>query len=116
MENNEFEMSYFNPPITNKVPSRTASLGEVARMVRSSLWASQTQHLRNIADKSEARSYKGRNFPYVTPAGVFSYCNDQSIIRHSKLLCIDLDHLNDVNKLTKWRRFEVVYQDRSFAG
>ena len=120
MENNEFEMSYFNPPITNKVPSRTASLGEVARMVRSGMLALETQTLRGISDKSEARSYKGRNFPYVTPSGVFSYCNDQSIIRHSKLLCIDLDHLNDVNKTKKLliadRHFLTPFAFRSPSG
>ena len=110
METKSLEMSYFVPPITNKVPSRTASLGEVARMVRSGMLALETQTLRGISDKSQARSYKGRNFPYVTPSGVFSYCNDQSIIRHSRLLCIDLDHLNDVNK-TK----QLLIADRHFA-
>jgi hypothetical protein len=99
MENRLFEMSYFLAPITNKVPSRTVTLGEVARMVRSPLWAPQTEQLRGIADKAEARSYKGRNFPYVTPAGVFTYCNDQSMISHSRVLCIDLDHLEDVDRM-----------------
>ena len=99
MESNPLEMSYFNPPITNKVPSRTASLGEVARIVRSLLWAPQTQQLRGITDKAAARSYKGGNFAYVTPAGVFSYCNDQSMVSHSGLLCVDLDHLKDVDRM-----------------
>ena len=99
MESNPLEMSFFNPPITNKVPSRTASLGEVARVVRSGMLALETQQLRGISDKAEARSYKGRNFPYVTPAGVFSYCNDQSMVSHSGALCIDLDHLKDVDRM-----------------
>ena len=110
MENNAFEMSYFNPPITNKVPSRTASLGEVARIVRSGMLALETQTLRGISDKAEARSYKGRNFPYVTPAGVFSYCNDQSLIRHSGLLCVDLDHLKDVERTKR-----LLIEDKHFA-
>lgn len=99
MKANPLEMSYFNPPITNKVPSRTASLGEVARMVRSGMLALETQTLRGISDKAQARSYKGRNFPYVTPAGVFSYCNDQSMLSHSGVLCVDLDHLKDVGRM-----------------
>lgn len=110
MENNRFEMSYFNPPITNKVPFRTASLGEVARIVRSGMLALETQTLRGISDKAEARSYKGRNFPYVTPAGVFSYCNDQSLIRHSGVLCVDLDHLKDVERTKR-----LLIEDKHFA-
>ena len=98
MKAKPLEMSYFNPPITNKVPSRTVTLGEAARLIQSTLWAPQTQHLRGIADKAEARSYKGRNFAYVTPAGVFTYCNDQSMVSHSGLLCVDLDHLKDVDR------------------
>lgn len=99
MENNAFEMSFFNPPITNKVPSRTVTLLEVAGMIGSTLWAPQTQQLRSIADKAKARAYKGRNFAYVTAAGVFTYCNDQSMVSHSSLLCIDLDHLKNVDRM-----------------
>lgn len=98
MKAKPLEMSFFDPPITNKVPSRTVTLGEAARLIQSTLWAPQTQHLRSIADKAEARSYKGRNFAYVTPAGVFTYCNDQSMVSHSGLLCVDLDHLKDVDR------------------
>lgn len=98
MDCRSIEMSFFNAPITNKVPLRTMTLAEVARMVRSGMLALETQQLRGITDKAEARSFKGRNFPYVTPAGVFSYCNDQSLVRHSGLLCVDLDHLSDVEK------------------
>ena len=97
MESRNFEMSYFNPPITNKTPSRTLTLAEVAAMIKSDLLAPQTRHLRSISDKAEARGYKGHSLPYVTPSGVFGYCNDQSLIRHSGVLCVDLDHLKDVD-------------------
>jgi len=82
--------------------------------------ALETQQLRGISDKAEARSYKGRNFPYVTPAGVFSYCNDQSMVRHSKLLCIDLDHLKEVSRtkqlLIDDRHFSTPFAFRSPSG
>lgn len=97
----DFRMSYFNPPITNKVPSRTVTLDEVARMVRSTMLGVQTQQLRTIREKAEARLYKGLNFPYVTISGVFSYCNDTSLVSHSGLLCIDLDGVEDVEDLKR---------------
>ena len=116
----KFEMSYFLPPITNKVPSRTVSLGEVAEMIRSEQLAPQTLHLRSITDKAEARLYKGRNLPYVTPSGVFSYCSDSSLINHSGVLCIDLDGVEDVDGLKRLlasdRYFQTLMAFRSPSG
>lgn len=99
MENRVFELSYFNAPITNKVPSRTVTLAEVAQIIRSSQLGLQTQKLRTIRQKDEARLYKGCNFPYVTLSGVFSYCSDACLVCHSSLLCIDLDGVEDVEGL-----------------
>lgn len=92
-------MSLFNAPITNKVPSRTVIPDEVATMVRSTWLEPQTRALRAIADKASARSYKGQQLPYVTFSGVFSYCSDACLVRHSRLLCIDLDGVDDVDAL-----------------
>ena len=94
-----FEMSYFAAPITNKVPQRTVTLQEVAGIIRSTQLGLQTQNLRAIKDHNEARLYKGCHLPYVTPSGVFTYCNDQSLVKHSGLLCMDLDGVDDVEAL-----------------
>ena len=99
MENNGFEMSYFLPPITNKVPLRTVTLEQVGAIVTSEALKSETLTLRSITDKAEARGYKGRSLPYITSAGVFTYCNDASLVRHSRVLCIDLDGVDDVDGL-----------------
>ena len=97
----KFEMSYFMPPIANKVPSKTMTLDEVAARIRSQELAPQTQRLRGITDKAEARGYKGWNLPYVTPSGVFSYCSDDCLVKHSGVLCIDLDGVEDVDGLKR---------------
>lgn len=99
MESRSFEMSLFAAPITNKVPSRTVIPDEVATMVRSTWLEPQTRALRAIADKASARSYKGQQLPYVTFSGVFSYCSDACLVSHSRLLCIDLDGVEDVDGL-----------------
>ena len=78
-----YEMSFFNGPITNKVPLTTLGLIEVAAIVKSKELEPQTVLLRSIIGHEAARQYKGTNFPYVTPAGVFSYCSDASLVRHS---------------------------------
>lgn len=119
MEQN-FEFSFFKAPISNKVPSRTVTLLEVAKAVKSTWLEPQTTALRLINDEAEARRYKGRNFPYITPAGTFSYCNDQSLIRHSGALCMDLDHLGDVmdlkQQLINNSLFETLMAFRSPSG
>ena len=116
----KFEMSYFERPISNKVPQRTMTLVEVARLVKSTTIMSQTQALRQINDDAKARVFKGCNFPYVTPAGIFSYCNDQSLLKHSGVLCMDLDHVEDVNglkrKLIADRLFQTLLAFRSPSG
>ena len=116
----DFQMSFFQPPITNKIPSKTVSLMEVAQMVKSTWLEPQTLALRKIADEAEARRYKGYNFPYVTPAGVFRYCSDQSLVEHSNALCMDLDHVLDVDalkqKLIADRFFETLMAFRSPSG
>ena len=116
----KFEMSYFNAPITNKVPLTTVSLQEVAQFVRSRALEPQTTALRAIGDHEQARQYKGRNFPYVTPAGVFSYCSDKSLLRPSEVLCMDLDHVGVVDglkrRLTADRLFRTLLAFRSPSG
>ena len=113
-------MSYFNAPITNKVPQRTMSLLEVAQFIESTAYMSQTQALRLLDDEAKARMYKGSHFPYITPAGVFSYCNDQSLLKHSGVLCMDLDHVGDVDglkrKLIADRLFQTLMAFRSPSG
>ena len=95
----DYKMSFFNAPITNKVPSGTVIPDELARMVRSTWLEPQTRALRAIADKASARSYKGQQLPYATISGVFSYCSDACLVKHSRLLCIDLDGVEDVDAL-----------------
>ncbi|MCR5512455.1 MAG: virulence protein E [Prevotella sp.] len=115
-----FEMSVFNAPITNKVPLRTVTLLWVAEVIKSSCLEPQTQALRKITDEAKARAFKGSHFPYITPAGIFSYCNDQSLLKHSGVLCMDLDHVGDVDglkrKLIDDRLFQTLMIFRSPSG
>ena len=85
----EARMSFFSKPITNKRPTgQPVTLFMVYQMVRTNRYRLVTQQLRAITDK-------GANLDYVTPAGVFAYCNDQSQISSSGVLCIDLDELDE---------------------
>ena len=115
-----FEMSYFRAPITNKVPQTTLSITEVADIIRSRELEPQTMALRAIADHESARRYKGNNFPYITPTGIFRYCNDASLVKPSGVLCPDLDHVGAVEdlkrKLIADRYFQTLLLFRSPSG
>ena len=39
------------------------------------------------------------NFDYCTFSGVFNSRSDKSLVKHSELLCIDFDHIQDLDKL-----------------
>jgi hypothetical protein len=91
--------SYFNKPVTNTIPSRQASLVEVYHLIKGNEFASCTSTLRNIPDPKEARKYKAQNFDYVTFSGTFSKRNDANLQRHSGLLTIDFDHIQDIPTL-----------------
>lgn len=92
----EVRMSFFWKPITNKVPaSKPVSLFWVYEYVRGRWAMPETEELRKLVGEDVQRSYKGQNFDYITPSGVFAYCSDQSLMKHSQVLCVDLDDLGD---------------------
>jgi len=91
--------SYFSKPVSNVVPQREISLVEVYQLIKGNDFASCTSTLRNIQDGKEARKYKAFNFDYVTFSGVFSRRNDKNLKRHTGLLTIDFDHIDDISGL-----------------
>lgn len=115
-------MSFFHRPITNKKPEAVPiSLLLVYNYVVSESAKPQTEELRTITDHEAARQYKGRNFDYVTSGGVFSYCADNSLVKASEILCMDLDYLGDrVEELFKALiaapQFETLLLFRSPSG
>lgn len=99
MVHTSFEMSFFKKPITNKKPLRTVNLLQVCQVIRSNYYKNVIRQLRSIVGKEAQRSFKAKNLDYITPSGVFSYGNDESLISHSGILCMDLDDIEDVKEL-----------------
>jgi hypothetical protein len=99
MVHSSFEMSFFLKPITNKKPLRTVNLLQVCQVIRSHYYENEVRQLRSIVGKEEKRRFKAQNLDYITPSGTFSYGNDESLISHSGILCMDLDYIEDVKEL-----------------
>lgn len=91
--------SYFKAPVTNTVPHREINLLQVYQLLQCNTFAECTNTLRSIADKQEARKYKASVFDYVTFSGTFSKRNDKSLLRHSGLITVDFDHIDNIPEL-----------------
>lgn len=94
-----FAFSFFKAPIRNVFPHKTVSLAQVYNAVKGHYYKRQTEELRSITDAAKARKYKASKFDYCTFSGVFNSRSDKSLVKHSKLLCIDFDHVQDLDKL-----------------
>ena len=97
MENKESKIfSFFKQPVTNVIPYRNITLLDAYHVIIGNYLKRQTLKLRSISDKHRNRKYKAANFPYCTFSGTFTKRNESSLIRHSGLIAIDFDHLENV--------------------
>lgn len=108
-------ISFYAAPVTNKAINCQVSVLDVhnyichtslsepiARLItngarlsgKASGIVEATATLRSFTDAKQKRDYKAACFSYVTPSGTFGdERNDQSLIKHSSILCLDFDHL-----------------------
>ena len=91
--------SFFKAPIRNTIPYKSISLLDAYNYIVGDYAKKRTQKLRSITDPKQARQYKATNFDYCTFSGIFQTRNDKALVNHSGLLCIDFDHLQNVDLL-----------------
>lgn len=115
-------VSFFKAPAQSVTPLKSADVKGIYRYITEYRPAMQaTDELRAIlkdvregkADIKEARKYKASHFDFVCFSGTFSYRNDNQLIMHSGLLCIDLDHVGDRKVL--WSLRERLIADPHFT-
>ena len=90
--------SFFSMPINNVKPCKVFSLFDAYNYIKGHEASDSTNRLRLMTDKNYAKAKKKKNFDYCTFSGIFKKRNDKQLIKHSGLLCIDFDHLKDVNE------------------
>ncbi len=91
--------SIFRRPITNKHPYQVVNLIDVFNYIISDYAKDRTNELRTIKDERYRRQFKADKFDYCTFSGIFSVRTDKAIIQHSGLICLDFDHLKDVEAI-----------------
>lgn len=91
--------SYFRAPIQNTCPAKTLTLAEVYAYITSTAAKTATEQLRQLKDVAEARKYKSFHFDFCTFSGTFTQRKAQCIEQHSGLICLDFDHVGNVDNL-----------------
>lgn len=106
----EYIMSFFNAPVTNKIPTCICSVAGLHTYISTNPQLEElTRKVRaGLGDKQVFRKNKQTLLPYVTPAGIFSYCKEQCMQVPSGLFVIDIDKLASTEEAAMWR-------DRLFA-
>ncbi len=101
--------SMFSRPITNKRPYTVVNLKDVHAFITSDIAKDETLEYRSITDDKARREYKAKHFDYCTFSGIFKVREDKAILQHSGLICLDFDHLKDVEAT-----FEQLKNDQYF--
>jgi len=91
--------SFFKAPVRNTIPHKSICLLDAYNYIVGEYAKQRTEKLRTITDPKQARQYKATNFDYCTFSGMFTTRNDKALVNHSCLLCVDFDHLQNVDLL-----------------
>ncbi|MBY0425200.1 MAG: VirE protein [Cytophagales bacterium] len=91
--------SFFKRPISNIMPYKSVHLVNLYEYIKGDYAKSQTEGLRQLENQKQARQYKAAHFDYATFSGVFYKRADNYLIVHSGLICIDFDHVQELETL-----------------
>ena len=95
--------SFFKAPITNSKPNREMTIADAYRYIVSDEARERTERLRSLilSEPKRAKSFKAARFDYCCFSGVFSSRSNSCLIEHSGYLCVDFDHLQNLEAMFK---------------
>lgn len=102
----------YKPPISNTTPSNTpGTLQKVYEIISAPWLKHNTDTLRALISEgrtAEAKSYKGKAFPFATFSGRFSPSRSiGNLSAPAPFICLDFDHVGDV---AAWRSRLLAYK------
>ncbi len=95
------KFSFFKAPVTNRFPHKSITVLDAYNYIAGPYARQQTEELRAITDKKKAALYKQSRFAYATFCGEFLTRSNDSVKTVSGLLCLDFDHIPDVDALRR---------------
>lgn len=93
------KFSFYKAPIKNVFPYANITIKDLYKVITGTRYKENTEILRSIEKPLEARNFKSERLEYVTISGTFKKRADASLIKHSGLMVIDIDHVDNVDEL-----------------
>lgn len=93
------KFSFYKKPVTNVTPNGVLKLIDAYHLIKGPTYKEVTEDYRWLIGSKEGKEYKKENFDYCTYSGTFSSRKDDGLLKHSGLLTIDFDHVEDVAEL-----------------
>lgn len=93
------EFSFYKKPIRNVTPSGVLNLVDAYHLIKGSTYEEVTEDYRWLIGSKEGKEFKKENFDSCTYSGTFSNRKDECLLKHSGLLTLDFDHVEDVVEL-----------------
>lgn len=87
------KISYY-PTVLNSDSQALADISDVLHNIKAGLYQDHVLKVRNAKDDDERKRLKNKA-PAVTISGQFAHRKADALIRHSGLIAIDFDHLDD---------------------
>ena len=94
-----YQFSFFRKPILNTEPLRAVGIIDIYRYIVGHYAEPQTAALRKLNHREEAKRFKATHFDYCTFSGLFRKRRAEDLLMHSGLICIDFDHVKDLDGL-----------------
>lgn len=102
----ESAFSFFRAPISNTKPYKVITLFDAYLYIIGTPAQKHTDDLRAIKDKTQAKRFKSNCFDYCCFSGTFTQRSDAALIQHSGLMCIDFDHVSQLEGLRQQLLFD----------
>lgn len=93
------DISIYKAPVTNILPYLNVTLFDIYQEIKSDKYKRITNKLRGITSKAEKVMCKSAEFDYVTFSGTFTKRANKSLIKHSAIICIDVDHVGEIGAI-----------------
>jgi len=93
---NEAKMSLYSCPITETDSINNISLFDVFVKVKSSELEEISAKIRGINNKNERDTLKASFLQSFSPSGIYTKRNQFNIVKHSGIICIDFDNVEDL--------------------
>jgi hypothetical protein len=93
------KMSLYSQPITDTESLSNITTFELYLKLKIPELRDVISRIRGTKDKNERDILKSKYLPYVTPSGIYSKRNQSNFIEHSGIICLDFDHVLNLDDL-----------------